>query len=94
MEIPQGHASGLWILQLLDQLGTSSGFFCFFSILINASPSTTFSASRGIRQGGPLSLYLFIILAEGIGIFIKVQVQENHVLGIKLDDIDKVHSCL
>ena len=66
----------------------------FFSILINGSRLKKNSASRGIQQGGPLSPYLFIILAEGIGIFIKVQVQENHVLGIKLDDIDKVHSCL
>lgn len=37
----------------------------FFFILVNDSPSPTFSPSRGICQGDPLSLFLFILMAEG-----------------------------
>jgi hypothetical protein len=47
-----------WILNL-----TSSAFF---SILINKVPSHPFSPTRGIRQGDPLSPFLFIIMAEGL----------------------------
>eukprot|EP00253_Pinus_taeda_P031736 PITA_31736 len=37
-----------------------------YSILLNGSPSSSFRPSRGIRQGHPLSLFLFVLMAEGL----------------------------
>ncbi|WMV32210.1 hypothetical protein MTR67_025595 [Solanum verrucosum] len=60
---------------MLSQMGfggrwTSWIKFCIstvkFSILINGSPEGFFNAHRGIRQGDPLSLFLFIIAMEGL----------------------------
>eukprot|EP00253_Pinus_taeda_P011982 PITA_11982 len=55
-----------------------------FSILINGCPSKTFNASRGIRQGDPLSPFLFILATEGLGRFIKQEQSVNRIKGLKI----------
>lgn len=54
----------------------------FFSILINGSPSTTFQASRGLRQGDSLSPFLFILLAEGLGRTLKAHQRSGELKGL------------
>ena len=54
----------------------------FFSIRVNGSPSDTFHPSRGLRQGDPLSPFLFILLAEGLGRILKAQQRTGELKGL------------
>eukprot|EP00253_Pinus_taeda_P021995 PITA_21995 len=58
--------SHMWVRWIMGLLSSS-----FFSILVNGYPSQPFRPSRGIRQGDPLSPFLFILMAEGLGRLIK-----------------------
>eukprot|EP00253_Pinus_taeda_P008428 PITA_08428 len=54
-----------------------------YSILVNGAPSTPFAPSRGIRQGDPLSPFLFIILMEGLSQTIAKKKAEGKTKGLQ-----------
>ena len=54
----------------------------FLSILVNGSPSATFQASRGLRQGDPHSPFLFVLLAEGLGRTLKAHQRSRALKGL------------
>eukprot|EP00253_Pinus_taeda_P035368 PITA_35368 len=68
-----------WMEWVFSMISTAN-----FSILINGIPSTSFNDSRGIRQGDPLSPFLFILVAEGLGRFFKKEQRERKIRGLKL----------
>jgi len=65
-----------WILNMISSV--------LFSILVNGSPSPTSNSSRGLRKGYPLSPYLFIILVEGFGHYLKEDLLEGHLKGLSI----------
>uniref|UniRef100_A0A803P502 Reverse transcriptase domain-containing protein n=1 Tax=Cannabis sativa TaxID=3483 RepID=A0A803P502_CANSA len=55
-----------------------------YQLSLNGQLSTVFSSSRGIRQGDPLSLYLFLIVAEGLSAAIRIHEDAALFSGIKI----------
>lgn len=54
------------------------------SILINGTPKDFFGISRGLRQGDPISPFLFIIMVETLGKTIDKAHTNNQIKGIKI----------
>jgi hypothetical protein len=54
-----------------------------YSLLINGTPKKPFWPSRGIRQGDPLSPFLFIMMMEGLRRSIKSTSVAGKIKGIK-----------
>lgn len=54
------------------------------SILVNGSPTKEFFMERGVRQGDPLSPFLFLIVAEGLNVVMKKAVEEGYFKGLKI----------
>ena len=51
------------------------------SILVNGSPTDEFRLHRGLRQGDPLSPFLFLLAAEGLNVMMQALVENNSYTG-------------
>ncbi|XP_045802189.1 uncharacterized protein LOC123895742 [Trifolium pratense] len=51
------------------------------SVLINGSPPIEFTMERALRQGDPLSPFLFLLVAEGLNVLISKAVFDKSFLG-------------
>jgi len=71
--------SSRWIDWVYSMISTPN-----FSVLLNGMPLATFSATRGIRQGDPISPFLFIMAAEGLGRYFKKELRERRIKGLRL----------
>ena len=54
-----------------------------YSVLINREPKGLITPTRGIKQGDPLSPYLFLFCAEGLSSLIRKVVTTNRLKGIQ-----------
>ncbi|GKU93956.1 hypothetical protein SLEP1_g7505 [Rubroshorea leprosula] len=57
-----------------------------FSILVNGSPTPEFKMQRGLRQGDPLSPYLFLIAAEGLHALLYEAERKNLLEGVDINE--------
>ncbi|GAU31165.1 hypothetical protein TSUD_315900 [Trifolium subterraneum] len=77
----------LWRKWIKECICTASA-----SVLVNGSPTEEFSLERGLRQGDPLSPFLFLLAAEGLNVLMKTSwiswnticlSKENEGLGVR-----------
>ncbi|KAF5481359.1 hypothetical protein F2P56_002016 [Juglans regia] len=66
-----------WIELIMKCVTTVS-----YSVLINGSPGSRFLPLRGLRQGDPLSPYLFILCAEGLSALLNHSDSRGHTRGV------------
>jgi hypothetical protein len=62
------------------------------SVLVNGSPTVDFNVRKGLRQGDPLSPFLFLLVVEGLSALLKKAVDSNLFHGYKVSDNIKFHS--
>ncbi|WP_248298030.1 reverse transcriptase domain-containing protein, partial [Legionella pneumophila] len=55
-----------------------------FSVIINGNHHGKFQSQRGIRQGCPLSPYLFVIAINELSVQLQEELQKTNIQGIRL----------
>ncbi|KAL8480022.1 hypothetical protein ACS0TY_026816 [Phlomoides rotata] len=58
-----------WIMECVKTASTN--------VLINGSPCGEFKMKRGLRQGDPISHFLYLIIAEGLNLLIRKATEEG-----------------
>ena len=69
----------LWVDMVMRLITTVS-----FSVLFNGERLNSFLPTRGIRQGDPISPYLFLLAAEGFSCLLNSRLQSSTLKGIKV----------
>ncbi|PNX58915.1 cysteine-rich receptor-like protein kinase, partial [Trifolium pratense] len=75
----------LWRKWIRECVGTATA-----SILVNGSPTDEFPLERGLRQGDPLSPFLFLLAAEGLNVLMEAMVERNLFVGYSLGESDPI----
>ena len=95
LDIEKAYDSISWefLYQVLGRMGFGNRWLTWikwcistasFSVLINGSPAGFFPSSRGLRQGDPLSPYLFVIGMEALSCMINRAVDGNYLSGSRV----------
>jgi hypothetical protein len=78
--------SETWIKWISGCLSSASS-----SILINGSPTSEFKIQRGLRQGDPLSPFLFIIAMEGLHVAMEDAMAAGLYKGFNINSLNLSH---
>ena len=70
---------GAWVAWIMECITTVS-----YSILVNGEPKGMIVPSRGLRQGDPLSPYLFLFCAEGLNALLRGAAVNGEIQGFSL----------
>ena len=70
---------GRWGFMMMECITT-----ILYSLLINGEPTSIIHPSRGIRQGDPLSPYLFLLYIEGLHGLINQAACSGNIRGISI----------
>ena len=97
------HLSWEFLIQVLDKMGFGKRWVSWvkwcvstasFSIMVNGSLAGFFQNSRGLRQGDPLSPYLFVIGMEALSRLLNRAMDDNYLSGSKFADRDGIGSVI
>ena len=65
-----------------------------FVVLINGSPSNLFRESRGLRQGCPLSPFIFLLIADALSRIIEHAKKEGSFKGVMVTNSEELSHIL
>lgn len=68
-----------WVNLIMECVTTPS-----YSFKVNNSVSEQITPSRGLRQGDPLSPFLFVVVSQGLSSIINAQTAMGNITGIKI----------
>ena len=68
-----------WVSLIMECISTVS-----YSILINGEPSPIIHPTRGLRQGDPLSPFLFLICSEGLHSLLHQAAEAKQIRGVSI----------
>jgi hypothetical protein len=68
-----------WVSLIMTCVSSTS-----FAVMVNGVPNGYIKPSRGLRQGDPLSPYLFLLCAEGLSALIRKAEREQTIWGIAI----------
>ena len=71
--------SPIWVNWIMESVTTVT-----YTLLINGSPSQSFKPEKGLRQGDPLSPYLFLFCANVLSIELMKAERNKEIKGVKL----------
>lgn len=89
------HVNWSYLLKILKQMGFGNKWLkwievCIktvrFSVLVNEEPVGFFASERGLRQGDPLSPFLFVLAMEGFNNMMRLATQNRWIKGFHIGD--------
>ncbi|KAK2396583.1 hypothetical protein QL285_058230 [Trifolium repens] len=80
---------------IMRRMGFAMGACIFnssMSVLVNGSPTGDFVVGKGLRQGDPLSPFLFLLVDEGLFHLMKKVVGSGSFVGFKVNNELQFHT--